>query len=188
MCAMAAEPPPAARDTPQSELQNAVAKVIYPNLVDPNGPRDLSIQAQLEPGPFTIPKGYVVTKLRYRFADPKIGFEHDEITATTIYSVTERRSVKEAKDNPDIILPAGEYKVVCGGLPEATGVLTYTLIREDLVKKTGDVVKVPPKRSDRARNYPRHCMCHRAPGLCRLCRLGVSSFPEGVVFSWKNGR
>ena len=22
----------------------------------------------------------------------------------------------------------------------------------------------------------------------RLCRLGVSNFPEGVVFSWKNGR
>lgn len=145
VCSMAAEPPPAARDTPQGELQNAVAKVIYPNRVDPNGLRDLSIQAQLEPGPFTIPKGYVVTKLRYRFADPKTGFEHDKITATTIYSVTERRYVKEAKDNPDIILPAGEYKVVCGGLPEATGVLTYTLIREDLVKKTGDVVKTPQK-------------------------------------------
>ena len=146
-CSMAAEPAPAARDTPQGELHNAVAKVIYPNRIDPNGLRDLSIQVQLEPGPFTIPKGYVVTKLRYRFADPKTGFEHDKITATTIYSVTERRYIKEAKDNPDIILPAGEYKVVCGGLPEATGVLTYTLIREDLVKTTDDVVKTPPKTS-----------------------------------------
>lgn len=98
-CSMSAEPPPAARDTPQGELHNVVAKVIYPNRVDPNGLRDLSIQAQLEPGPFTIPKGYVVTKLRYHFADPKTGFEHDKVTATTIYSVTERRYVKEAKNN-----------------------------------------------------------------------------------------
>ncbi len=146
-CSMAAEPAPAARDTPQGELHNAVAKVIYPNRIDPNGLRDPSIQAQLEPGPFTIPKGYVFTKLRYHFSDPKTGFEHDKITATTIYSVTERRYIKEAKDNPDIILPAGDYKVVCGGLPEATGVLTYTLIREDLVKKTDDVVKTPPTKT-----------------------------------------
>jgi hypothetical protein len=129
----AAAPPPAARDTPQGELHNVVAKVIYPNRIDPNGLRDPSIQAELEPGPFTIPKGYVFTKLKYHFADPKTGFEHDKVTATTIYSVTEHRYVREAKNNPDIVLPAGEYKVVCGGLPEATGVLTYTLIREDLI-------------------------------------------------------
>ena len=144
-CSIAAEPPLAARDTPKGELHSVVAKVIYPNRIDPNGLRDLSIQAQLEPGPFTIPKGYVFTKLRYHFADPKTGLEHDKVTATTIYSVTEHRYVKEAKDNPDIILPAGDYKVVCGGLPEATGVLTYTLIREDLVKKPDGVVKTPPK-------------------------------------------
>jgi hypothetical protein len=141
-CSAAGGPPPAARDTPQGELHSTVAKVIYPNgLVDP------SIRAQLEPGPFTVPKGYVATKFRYHFADPKTGFEHDKVTATTIYSVKNRRYVAEAKDSPNIILPAGEYKVVCGGLPEATGVLTYSLIREDLATSTDGVVKSPPKTS-----------------------------------------
>jgi hypothetical protein len=142
-----AEPPPAARDTPKGELHDAVARVIYPNRIDPNRLSDPSIQAELEPGPFTIPEGYVVTKLRYHFADPKTGFEYDKVTATTIYSVTEHRYVKEAKNNPDIVLPAGEYKVVCGGFPEATGVLTYTLIREDLVDRPKEPrVAVPGER------------------------------------------
>ena len=129
----AAEPKPAPRDTPQGELRNVVAKVIYPNEV-----RDLSRQAALEPGPFTVPKGYVVTRFIYHWEDPKTDRKNERLTATTIYSVTERRYVTEAKDNPNIILPAGEYKLVCGGLPEATGVLTYRLIREDLVDKPAD--------------------------------------------------
>ena len=146
---LATQPPPAPRDTPQGELNTAVARVIYPNRIDPHGLRDLSIQAQLEPGPFTIPKGYVVTKLKYHFSDPKTGFEHDKITATTIYSVTEGRYIREAKNNPDIILPTGEYKVVCGGLPEAVGVLTYSLIRSDFVAPPIDIEQPPGKDSHR---------------------------------------
>lgn len=127
---VASEPILAGRDTPQGETYHVIAKVIYPNRV-----RDLSIQAELEPGPFTIPKGYVGTKLKYHWADPKTGLERDKLTGGTIYSTTQGRYVTEAKDDPNVVLYAGEYKVVCGGMPEATGVLTYTLIREDLVAR-----------------------------------------------------
>lgn len=126
--AVAAEPSPAARDTPQGEIHHAMARVIQ-------GYKDPYSFAQLEPDPFNVPKGYVATKLIYRREDPKTDRKNDQLTATTIYSVTRGKYLAEAKNNPDIVLPAGDYKLVCGGTAGASGVLTYTLIREDLVDR-----------------------------------------------------
>jgi len=133
-----AEAPPATRDTPEGEFHSVTARVGY-------GFKDPYAFAELEPGPFTVPKGYVATKLIYRWEDSKTDRKNDRLTATTIYSVTRGRYVAEAKNNPDVVLPAGDYKLVCGGMAGASGVLTYTLTREDLVKKTDVIVKMPPK-------------------------------------------
>lgn len=84
-------------------------------------------QVRLSPGEFTVPEGYVASQFRYRWADPKTGRESDRLTATTVYSVTQRRSMSELKDNPNAVLPPGDYKLVVGGLPGATGILTYRL-------------------------------------------------------------
>jgi hypothetical protein len=132
--AYAFEAPPAARDTPQGELHNVTARVGY-------GFKNPYAFAELEPGPFTVPQGYVATKLLYRWEDSKTDRKNDRLTATTIYSVTRGGYVAEAKDNPDVVLPAGDYKLVCGGMAGASGVLTYRLIREDLVdrRKESDV-------------------------------------------------
>jgi hypothetical protein len=119
---------PAARDTPQGELHYVTARVGF-------GFKDPYAFAELEPGPFTVPKGYTVTKLIYRWEDPKTDRKNDQLTATTIYSVTRGKYVAEAKGNPDIVLPAGDYKLVCGGTAGASGVLTYSLIRADLVDR-----------------------------------------------------
>lgn len=126
--AAAAEAPPAARDTPQGELHSVTARVGY-------GFKDPYAFAELEPGPFTVPQGYVATKFIYRWEDSKTDRKNDRLTATTIYSVARGGYVAEAKNNPDVVLAAGDYKLVCGGMAGASGVLTYRLIREDLVDR-----------------------------------------------------
>ncbi len=84
-------------------------------------------QATLVPGKFKVPEGFSASQFRYRWADPKTGRESDRITATTVYSVTQRRYMSELKDNPNAVLPPGDYKLVVGGLPGAIGNLTYRL-------------------------------------------------------------
>ncbi len=85
-------------------------------------------QATLAPGEFKVPEGSSAGQFRYRWADPKTGRESDRITATTVYSVTQRRYMSELKDNPNAVLPPGDYKLVVGGLPGAIGTLTYRLM------------------------------------------------------------
>jgi len=125
------KPPPAERDTPKGEKHYAVARVIQ----DYKDPYSF---AQLEPAPFTIPKGYVATKLTYRWEDPKTDRKNDRLTADSIYSVTLGKYITEDKHNPDFVLAAGDYKLVCGGMVGATGVLGYTLIRGDLVDRPNE--------------------------------------------------
>ena len=80
------------------------------------------------PGEFTVPEGAVAGQFRYRWADTKTGRESDRITATTVYSMTQRRYMSELKDNPNATLPPGDYKLVVGGLPGASGNLSYRLM------------------------------------------------------------
>jgi len=123
----AAPPPPAPRDTAAGELQTITASVIH-------GTKDIFTQAELQPGPFTVPQGYVATKFEYHWVDPKTDLKNDRMTASTIYSMAEHRYLTEAKNNPDLVLKAGDYKLVCGGLPGAAGVLTYRLFKADAVR------------------------------------------------------
>jgi hypothetical protein len=105
------------------------------------GYKDPFILAELEPGEFTIPQGYAATKLIYHWADPKSGRESEGLGARSIYSVTTKKAITPAKGQypAQLTLPPGEYRVVCGGMPGAMAVLTYTLIREDLVVQSDDV-------------------------------------------------
>jgi|GEM_PF-2661063 len=82
----------------------------------------------LVPGEFKVPEGFVAGQFRYRWADRKTGRESNRITATTVYSITQRRYMSELKDNPNATLPPGDYKLVVGGLPGAIGNLTYRLM------------------------------------------------------------
>ncbi len=96
-------------------------------------------QVMRVPGEFTVPEGAMAGQFRYRWADTKTGRESDRITATTVYSVTQRRYMSELKDNPNATLPPGDYKLVVGGLPGAIGNLTYRLMPQaDPVGPTAD--------------------------------------------------
>ena len=85
--------PSGPRDTPEGGSHNVVARVGY-------GDKDPYVLAQLEPGPFTIPSGYVAKKLIYHWSDPKSGNESDTLTAATIYSVTEGKYLKDLEKPP----------------------------------------------------------------------------------------
>ena len=89
-------------------------------------------QATLRPGEFTIPPGQTASHFLYRWTDPTTGRERDRLTASTVYSVTQRRYMAELKDNPDAVLSPGDYKLVVGGLPGAVGNLTYRLTKTDV--------------------------------------------------------
>jgi len=102
-------------------------------------------QATLAPGEFKVPEGYLASQFHYRWADPKTGRTNDRLTATTVYSITQRRYMSELKDNPNALLPPGDYKLVVGGQPGATGTLTYRLMPQtdstDLPSQPGPQVQ-----------------------------------------------
>ncbi len=88
----------------------------------------VGIQAEKQPGSFTIPKGSQATKLKYSFADPKSDYTSTKLRGSNIYSVTEKRYMHELDKDPNFVLPPGEYKFVVGGSPGATGSLSYTTV------------------------------------------------------------
>lgn len=88
----------------------------------------IGIQAEKQPGEFTIPKGSKGTKLKYNFHDPKSDYSSTKLNGRNIYSVTEHRYMDELDKNPDFELPPGDYKFVVGGKPGASGTLTYTTV------------------------------------------------------------
>ena len=101
-------------------VHTVTASMDYPT----NG--GVGIQAEKQPGEFTIPKGSKGTKLKYNFFNPKSGNTLTKLNGRNIYSVTEHRYMNELDKNPNFELPAGDYKFVVGGEPGATGTLTYT--------------------------------------------------------------
>jgi hypothetical protein len=85
----------------------------------------VGIHAKKEPGAFTIPEGTTARSFKYRFHDPSSGLTLDKLSGSNIYSVTEKRYITEAADNPDLALPPGKYRFVVGGRPGASGSLSF---------------------------------------------------------------
>lgn len=101
----------------------ADARVIYPNrALDP------SIQAELEPGPFTIPEGYKAVDLKFHHVDPKTDYKSTTLRPSNIKCVKSKRPPSKADFKPGLELPAGEYLLIVGGMPGAVGTLNYTLV------------------------------------------------------------
>jgi len=101
----------------------------------------VGIQAERQPGEFTVPKGSQATKLKYSFSDPKLDYASTKLRGSNIYSVTEKRYMRELDTDPDFVLPPGEYKFVVGGSPGATGTLSFTTVPSP---GTNQPPKTPP--------------------------------------------
>jgi len=95
----------------------------------PAGP-GIGIQAERQPGEFTIAKGSQATKLKYGFSDPKLDYTSTKLRGSNIYSVTEKRFMRELDSDPTFALPPGDYRFVVGGTPGATGTLSFTAVPE----------------------------------------------------------
>ena len=86
-----------------------------------------SKQVGLQAGAFTIPRGYSASNFAYRWTDPATGAQSNQITASTVYSLSKGRYMTELKDNLNAVLPAGDYRLVVGGTSGASAQLTYSL-------------------------------------------------------------
>lgn len=89
------------------------------------------IRAKKVPAEFTVPEGNLARNFKYRFHDPKSKAKLDKLNGSSIYSVTEKRYITEAADNPSLALPPGKYKFVVGGGPGAYGSLSFDLAPAD---------------------------------------------------------
>lgn len=105
---------------------SANARVIYPNR-----PLDPSIQAELQPGPFTIPEGYKAIDLKFRWHDQKMDLDSEVLRPGHIKCVKSKRPPRKSDFKPGQELAAGEYLLIVGGFPEAVGTLSYTLVPDN---------------------------------------------------------
>jgi len=133
LCAVAAlvaglTPPVPATD-PNRTARDAVIGEPHTVTASVDSSTDVSAaeQVALRPGVFTIPRGYTAGKLAYRWTDPATGAQSNRLTATTVYSFSKRRYMTELKDDRDAVLPAGDYRLVVGGVSGASAQLTYSL-------------------------------------------------------------
>jgi hypothetical protein len=124
---IAAEPVLTARDTAIGESHTVTASVDFSTKTVSDK------QAVLNVGVFTIPRGYSASSFVYRWNDPAIGAQSNLITASTVYSLSKGRYMTELKDNPNAVLPAGDYRLVVGGTSGATAQLTYLLDIADAI-------------------------------------------------------
>ncbi len=118
----------------------------------------VGIQAEKQPGSFTIPKGSQATKLKYSFSDPKSDYTSTKLRGGNIYSVTEKRYMRELDTDPNFVLPPGEYKFVVGGSPGATGSLSYTTVPSsgtNLPPKPPGGPTSPPGHSSPPAGFPK---------------------------------
>lgn len=110
------------KDKKQGTVHTVEASVVYPTNAG------IGIQAEKQPGEFTIPKGSSGKSLKYSFFNPKSGHTLTKLHGSNIFSVTEHRYMNELDKNPDFELPPGEYKFVVGGEPGSMGTLRYTTV------------------------------------------------------------
>lgn len=140
------------KDQTQGKVHTVEASVGYPTNAG------TGIQAERQPGQFTIPQGFQGAKLKYSFNDPKFDYQSTKLRSSNIYSVTEKRYMRELESDPDFVLPPGEYKFVVGGLPGATGTLSYTTVPSSgtsLPPKPPSGPKSPPSHSSPPTGFPK---------------------------------
>lgn len=101
----------------------AVAGSVQARVVGSTGP----VQAQLEPGEFTIPAGQKAVNLKYVWGDPGSGRQSTSLRKN-IYSVDRGVYMVDAAGKPLMELPAGKYRFVVGGGPGANGSLSWDLV------------------------------------------------------------
>ena len=87
----------------------------------------VGIHAVPKSGTFTIKKGQVAYDFRYSFSDHKQNVTIKHKGPGNIYSVSKQKHVAEATPNPDFTLGEGKYKFFVGGLPGASGSLTFKI-------------------------------------------------------------
>lgn len=136
-----AKPLPA--DQAEGTPQSVQAGVGYPAAAG------IGIQAERQPGEFTIAKGSRATKLKYSFSDPKLDYTSTRLRGSNIYSVTEKRFMRELDTDPNFALPPGDYRFVVGGSPGATGALSFVAVPES-------GTSLPPKPPGGPKNPPGH--------------------------------
>lgn len=139
--AVAAEPAPSRRDEVQGTVYTVEAGVGYSTNAGSG------IQAERRPGEFTVPNGSQVTKLKYSFADPKLDYASTKLRGSNIYSVTEKRFMRELDSDPNFALPPGDYRFVVGGSPGATGTLSFTTVPFPTGlsgNASSDAIPIPP--------------------------------------------
>jgi hypothetical protein len=112
--------------SPETRPPTGPVRTVDASVDYPTGDRGIGIQAEKQPGSFTIPKGLAGAKLQYEFFNPKSGRTLTKLNGRNIFSLTEHRYMDELDRNPDFELPPGDYKFVVGGEPGATGRLRYT--------------------------------------------------------------
>lgn len=95
----------------------------------------VGIHAKKVPGEFTVPEGRTAGNFKYRFHDPNTDFTSDRLTRSSIYSITEKRYIREAEGNPKLELPPGKYRFIVGGRPGAYGLLSFQLVAGELADK-----------------------------------------------------
>ena len=88
------------------------------------------INAQLNPGLFTVPAGMKAVNLKYNFNNPKTGFSSQTLGASNIYCVTTASYMVGPNGTGPTVLPAAQYKFVVGGSPGASGSLSYDLVAQ----------------------------------------------------------
>lgn len=86
------------------------------------------INAQLNPGVFTVPAGMKAVNLKYSYTNPKSGFSSTTLTKSNIYNVTTASYMVGPNGTGPTVLPAAQYKFVVGGSPGASGSLSYDLV------------------------------------------------------------
>jgi len=136
-----AEKEPKKADTPPPKIEQKVERRSVSARVESAVGKGTGIRAEKVPGEFTIPKGMTATNFKYRFHDPKSKTRLDKLTASSIYSITEKRYIAEAASGPNFELPPGKYKFVVGGRPGAYGSLSFDMAPGEVSRDVEDLEK-----------------------------------------------
>jgi hypothetical protein len=87
------------------------------------------VRAKQVPGPFTVPPGYRATDFHYSFSDLSSGYQSEKLRAGNIRAI--RGFVGANVGEQDFSLGPGEFAFVVGGMPGASGSLSFSLVRAE---------------------------------------------------------